>query len=146
MRRSLLVALGVAALALAAPAGAGQVQRFDTRVTLKDDCPSPFIVSCRTLARRNYVATFKGRLVSDKPSCERRRTVKLIRVASKPPGDDPEVIATVKSDAQGRWRFETAPESKPGDGEYVAKATRRRRGDIVCKRDASNRETHDVVI
>lgn len=132
------------ALAMTAPAGAGSTERFDSKVTIKDSCAShPAISSCRIAARRNYTAVFKGRVTSDAPRCERGRTVKVILVEPKPTRrGTPTTVGTVRSNENGRWRLET---DKPGEGEYVAKVTRKRKGDVVCKPDTSNRTTHDVI-
>ena len=83
-------------------------------------------------ARRQYDGRFHGRVKSDAPACERRRKVKLIYKRAIKPRGAPEVVAAVKSDSQGRWEYE---EVKPGFGIYVAKATKKRRGDLVCLSD-----------
>jgi hypothetical protein len=93
-----LVALAIGALAWSGPATAHD-KAFDSRITIKS--PESHI--------------FKGRVFSDKPSCERNRTVKLYR---KTTGQDP-VAAVTETDDEGRWRIEFV-----GD-RYYARVTRR---------------------
>jgi hypothetical protein len=139
MRRRVLLLTGgvVLAVALTAPAGAGQKEKVKTKITVRDAClmkggGGPAF-QCRALprARRQYVARFQGRLKSDIAACEKRRKVKLILKEPFKPRRR-EIVATVKSDEDGRWRYE---EVKPGFGRYVAKATKKRKGDLVCKGD-----------
>ena len=145
MRRSLmLVAGGALLLALAVPAGAGQTERFKTKVTLRDQCElgggTP--AGCRAAARqRNYSARFYGSVRSDKATCERRRTVKLVRTETFPAGRRGKLEATTKSDREGTWEIVI---DKPPWGMYVAKVTAKRKGDVVCKPDQSRPERHEL--
>jgi hypothetical protein len=140
-------ALGLA-LALTATAGAGQTERVKSKVTIKDGC---FVVGsdeeafeCRMAARarRNYDARFSGRVKSDEPKCERNRKVKVILVEQDLTGrgDETGPIGTTRSDENGRWVF---TDDKPGFGEYIAKAGRKPKGDLICKSDKSKRISHD---
>jgi hypothetical protein len=149
MRRSLMAAATIGlAVALASTAGAGQTERVKTKVTIKDGC---FVVGsdeeafeCRMAARgrRNYDARFKGRVKSDEPKCERNRKVTVILVEQDLPGrgDETGPIGTARSDENGRWVF---TDDKPGFGDYIAKAAKKQKGDLICKRDKSPRTAHE---
>jgi hypothetical protein len=141
-----VLALGVP-VALTASAGAGEVERVETKVTIKDRClefnGTEPAFECRTAARqRNYDARFSGRVKSDEAKCERGRKVKVILVEPHVPdrGDETGPIGTTRSDENGRWVF---TEDKPGFGKYRAKATKKRKGDVICKADKSKRIDHD---
>jgi hypothetical protein len=147
MHRTLLTVLvGALALALVAPASAGETERVKTKVTIRDAClefggnNQAFECRAPARARRQYDAKFSGRVKSDEPRCERGRTVKVILVrVAKARGIEPGPIGTTRSDADGRWEFRS---TKPGFGEYVAKAKGKRKGNLRCRPDKSRRIDH----
>ena len=148
MRRSLMLVGGLAlAVTMWAPAGAGQVERVRTNVVLKDSCSNDGgAVSCRQVPRRrNYTARFHGRVRSEVDRCERNRTIKLIRTYTTPPGrrGDPTVEATTKTDENGRWEVIL---DKPPWGIYLAKATRKRKGEVICRAGRSEKDEHQPVL
>ena len=87
-----------------------------TTVTINDECP----FECRGVGAktaRNYEAQFFGRVRSDAPKCERRRTVSLLRKGK--PGEGFQRIARTKSDPDGDWRI--IRDDKPGFTDYMVK-------------------------
>ena len=99
-RLKVFVVVATLGATMAAPvASSGKAaEAFDSKVTLKPDEP------------------FHGRVISDKPACEKRRTV---RVFQKQPGTDG-LFGTTKSDAEGRWSIPASP-----NGEFYAKVKRK---------------------
>jgi hypothetical protein len=63
---------------------------------------------------------FQGRVKSDKPSCERRRTVVVFR---KTPGQQNPEVGTDRTNENGLWRVEA---NNP-NGEFYARVLRRAR-------------------
>jgi hypothetical protein len=140
-----VLALGVP-VALTASAGAGELEKVETKVTIKDACNGKFGspgFECRAeaRARRQYEARFSGRVKSDEPRCERGRKVKviLVEVWQSRHGLEPGVIGTTRSNENGRWVYKQV---KPGFGDYIAKATKKTKNDLVCKADKSRRIQH----
>jgi hypothetical protein len=101
-------------LAVAALAGATNVKRFDSKVTL---------------ARAN---PFHGHVSSPRHACEQSRRVKVFK---KRPGHD-RLFGKTTSNNDGRWAIPAAP-----NGRFYAKVTRRSEGTagtiIVCRADRS---------
>lgn len=133
---------GVALLAAAAnalPAGAGEIERVKTRVTIEDNCT---FGDCRVAhgARRNYTATFFGEVRSRADRCERRRTVSLYRQVPNRGGKLFAKIDSTRSERNGSW--EIVRDDKPGFTDYFVRVTRDRRGDLVCKPARSLIEGH----
>lgn len=146
MKRAAITTMLASVLLVAgAPAGAKRVEQVATRVTIHDSCQTSkgATFECRPAPRRNYSANFYGRVKSAVGKCERRRTVKIIN--TDPPGTrrrGTQVIGTTKSGSDGKWSFSTSPSEKPGPGDYRAKVTRQRKGDVICKAATSKRELH----
>lgn len=111
--RYLVALAALLVCAVGATVAFAHVKGFDSKVTIR--APSE--------------ATYKGRVISERPRCEPGRTVKLVR----PNG---EVVATTITDAEGRWSHTFFI----GD-RYYAKVTRRVDGTgahrHVCRADRS---------
>lgn len=143
MRRVCLATVAViGAVFAAAPASAGDTQRVKTQVTINDDCS---FGECRAAprARRNYTATFFGRVKSREARCERRRTVDLYRQVVMRRGAVYSKIDTTRSEANGAWEIER--NDKPGFVDYFVRVRKAVRGDLVCKRARSATESHDSI-
>jgi hypothetical protein len=143
MRRVCLTTLAVLGTVLAAaPASAGDTERVKTRVTINDDCS---FGACRAeaRARRNYTATFFGRVRSREARCERNRTVDLYREVTARGGATYSKIDTTRSGSNGAW--EIVRDDKPGFVDYFVRVRRAVRGDLVCKRARSANEAHDSI-
>lgn len=121
------------------PASAGEVERVNTSVTIEDSCT---FGDCRAAhrARRNYTATFFGRVRSRLDRCERRREVKLYRRVVIRGVEQFEEIDSTRSKRSGRW--EIVRDDKPGFTDYFVRVVRDRRGDVVCKAARSPDEPH----
>ena len=95
-------------------ASAGGLPRFDSKVTLAPANP------------------FHGRVISDKPACERNRKVKVFRKQSGADG----LYGSTKSDVDGKWSMSATP-----NGRFYAVVTRVQKGSgekaFVCRRDVS---------
>jgi hypothetical protein len=94
----LVVAILVATSAMPVASSGKAAEAFDSKVTLKPDNP------------------FHGRVISEKPACERGRTV---QVFDKQPGTDGLYGAT-ETDAEGRWSMPASP-----NGDFYAKVKRK---------------------
>src|SRR5688500_17202109 len=118
MKRSLVALAVVTALScvgLSAVATAHTV-RFDSTVTIHK--------------HKNGADpdSFTGRVNSDRPRCERNRTIEIYQEVV---GDDI-LVGTTTTDAEGKWEF-VVPDAAPA-GTYYAKATRK-----VLRRDENHR-------
>lgn len=120
------------------PARARRAEQVATKVSINDFCEA---WECRPAPRRNYTANFYGRVKSAVAKCERGRTVKVVNTDPTTRQRGSEVIGTVTSESDGTWFFST--DQKPGFGDYRAKVTRKRKGNVVCKTATSKPEPHD---
>ncbi len=110
-------------------------ERVDTRITINDSCG----FACRTAApRRNYTVEFFGKVKSDAPECERRRKVGLYRRATSGSGYD--LIERTESNGEGRWQITRT--DKPGFTNYRVKTKEARKGNTICLRATSAKESH----
>ncbi len=116
-------------LNFARSARAGQ-NGIKTTVTINDECP----FDCR-----NYKAQFFGKVRSDESSCERRRTVVLLRKGK--PGQGFLKIDQTKSDRNGNW--EVVRHDKPGFTDYMVKVKEVRKALLRCLAATSDKESHD---
>jgi hypothetical protein len=109
-----MAAAAAVVLAVAALAGATNVKRFDSKVTL---------------ARAN---PFHGHVSSGKHACEQSRRVKVF---NKYPGHDG-LFGKTTTNNHGRWAIPASP-----NGRFYAKVTRRSEGTagtiFVCRSDRS---------
>ena len=118
------------------PARVRRDERVATEITINDRCS----FDCRaTSARRNYTFDFYGKVKSRAPRCERRREVKLYRRAASGPGF--ELIGETESDGDGNW--EMTRTDKPGFTKYLVKTTAENKGNKLCERATSDKESHD---
>ena len=101
-----------------------------TTVTINDECA----FDCR-----NYTARFFGKVRADKPTCERRRKVILLRKGK--PGEGFQKIGDTKSDGSGNW--EMIRNDKPGFTDYMVKVKEVRKAMLRCLGATSDKESHD---
>ena len=104
--------------------------KVKTTVTINDECS----FDCR-----NYTARFFGKVRADKPTCERRRKVILLRKGK--PGEGFQKIGDTKSDASGNW--EMIRIDKPGFTDYMVKVKEVRKAKLRCLAATSDKESHD---
>jgi hypothetical protein len=117
-RRIAVLASGVLAVAaVAVPAFATNVVKFDSKVTISSKPPA-----------------FHGHVKSDKSACEKQRKVKLFKQRQ---GSD-KLLGKDKSNNRGKWEVEVDPLKS---GAYYAKVVRRKEGTagtiFVCRGDTS---------
>ena len=135
---TLAIATGAAALTSGVATGGEWAadrgtERVATKITINDSCS----FACRA-ARRNYTVEFFGNVKSDAPECERRRKVGLYRRASSGSGYD--LIEKTESDGEGRWQITRT--DKPGFTNYRVKTKEARKGNTICLRATSAKESH----
>ena len=116
MSRAARYLVALAALlvcAVGATVAFGHVKGFDSKVTIREPKPN----------------VYEGRVISQRPRCERARTVKLFRANG-------EFVSSTTTDADGRWRIPLVIGKR-----YYAKVTRRVDGTgahrHVCRADRS---------
>jgi hypothetical protein len=114
-RIPLALAMATVLTAITATAAlGGNVQRFDSKVTLSANNP------------------FHGRVLSPRHACEVQRTVKVF---NKKPGRDG-VFGKTTTNGRGKWSIPAMP-----NGKFYAKVTRREEGaagtTFVCRSDTS---------
>ena len=126
-RRTALVALGLATLALGG--GAEVLARGDvhSRLTIKHN---------RAVGKD----TFRGRVDARDSACERGRKVKLV---GQKPDESKFRAGTAKTNRKGRWKFIPPPAKGGGyfdegtryaePGEYRAKTRQIRAGGVTCR-------------
>jgi hypothetical protein len=75
---------------------------------------------------------FHGRVISDKPACERARKVKVFDEQKGPDG----LYGSTRTDRDGKWSIAASP-----NGTFYAVVTREQKGPagapFVCRRDVS---------
>ena len=105
----------VGVLAVASGIAGAHSVRFDDRVTIRTN------------------PAFHGRVVSQKPGCERQRRVQVFREETGPDG----LFASTRTDNSGRWEMLVSQLT----GDFYAKIKRRNIGsgghEHVCRRDRS---------
>jgi hypothetical protein len=126
-RRTALVALGLAALALGGGAEVLAGKNVHARMTIK-------------INREPRQDTFRGRVDAKDPVCERGRKVKLI---AQRPDESKFRAGTAKTNRKGKWKFVPPPAKGGGyfdegtryaePGEYRAKTRQIRAGGLSCR-------------
>ena len=110
-------------------------ERVATKITINDSCS----FDCRAASHRNYTAEFFGKVKSEAAVCERRRQVRLFRRAASGPGY--ELIGETESDGDGNWGMTRT--DKPGFTKYLVKTSAVEKGNKLCERATSDKESHD---
>lgn len=119
-RQGFVVALALVAgclVASASPAGAAEESKltffFDDREFVEPPDIDP-------------VDAFTGKVKSDEGACRKGRTIKVYFIGE----DSLELVGTDVSNTSGNWSVER---EDPGDERFLAKAAKRKKGDIVCE-------------
>ena len=127
MRLSGRIAVGalalVAAVAMAAPASAGQ--KFPTKVSIEYDDAMPRV--------EKRVSSFFGEVTSDRPACVEGRKVTLYR--SKHRHSKPSKVGSFTTGTNGGWSVEETAEV----GFYFARAKAKQIGAGLCEAKRSAR-------
>ena len=116
------VALLIAALAMAAGAGAGESFRSAVKILDDQNGDPPGL-------KRNYYPHFTGTVRSPKDKCEAKRTVNLFRET----GDTDTPSGSDETNKRGRFRIVV---DKPNENDFYAVVDKRTIGAGLCNGDA----------
>ena len=123
MRFIAAVALLIAALAMAAGAGAGESFRSAVKILDDKNGDPPGL-------KRNYYPHFTGTVRSPKDKCEAKRTVNLFRET----GDTDTPSGSDETNNRGRFRIVV---DKPNENDFYAVVDKRTIGAGLCNGDRS---------
>lgn len=128
-RVAVVLMASVALMSVVFVSGAvGHTFRADTTVSVKYDKPKP--------NDPNANGSFGGNVSSEKPRCEKKRTVTLVQRTATGPTN----AGTTVTDASGAWKI--APSASVPPGSYYAKVAKRvirknTKHRHICKRAVS---------